>query len=631
MLQHIRKYADNILFKLLLGLIIISFIIAGISGVLSSSNKDYVAVVDGNQYISVTNFIDAKKRQLQQLRSIYPNITSEQIRGLDLDNTVLNQLVTAKLLEIETANLGILIDDSIVLNVIKSNQNFQDNSGSFDKELFKSILSRSKIPEADYVAQIKNDLANKTLLNTLAVQITPSAKLVNAVNSYNNQMLNLEIITVSSKNVANTPPKEEEIVEFYQKNIAQYTIPEYRDIEYLTFSQEQYQNKVNVSDEELQEDLNQYLNQSSANKLFDYYDVIFDSEESAKEALNMLKEKKKWKSVVKKVTGEDAKEFLITKQNANDIPEETRELLKNLKKDENSNILKSDLGYHIIKLVKSANVEINLPELKKEIKQRIIDQKIEQAMFDDVKNVEDELSSGKTIEEVSKQYKLSVNSIKMIDKQGQNQQGKKHQQNPDFTNFVVEAFKLPQGQPSELFPIGETKPGYYILSTSKVYPEKQLPLEKVKADVINALSAENKMANAKKIANELVTKLGTADFDIAIKNYESNVNIATIDLPRPNESQNKDSIIPFENQIELFELKHGEVSKVFQTSNGDFAFAKINAIKNNGKLLSKEEAENIKNGLAYNLSSSINQEYIKYLERKYKVKIHAEVISQIAE
>lgn len=631
MLQHIRKYADNILFKLLLGLIIISFIIAGISGVLSSSNKDYVAVVDGNQYISVTDFIGAKKRQLQQLRSIYPDITSEQIRGLDLDNTVLSQLVTAKLLEIETANLGILIDDSIILNVIKSNQNFQDNSGSFDKELFKSILSRSKIPEADYVAQIKNDLANKALLNTLAIKINPSAKLVNAVNSYNNQMLNLQLIAMSSKNITSNSPKEEEIVAFYQKNITQYTIPEYRDIEYLTFSQEQYQNKVNVSDEELQEDLNQYLNQSSSNKLFDYYDVIFDSEESAKEALNMLKEKKKWKSVVKKVTGEDAKEFLITKQNANDIPEETRELLKNLKKDENSNILKSDLGYHIIKLVKSTNVEINLPELKKEIKQRIIDQKIEQAMFDDVKNVEDELSSGKTIEEVSKQYKLSVNSIKMIDKQGQNQQGKKHQQSPDFINFVVEAFKLPQGQPSELFPIGETKPGYYILSTSKIYPEKQLPLEKVKADVINALSAENKMANAKKIANELVTKLGTADFDIAIQNYKSNVNIATIDLPRPNESQNKDSIIPFENQIELFELKPGEISKVFQTSNGDFVFAKINTIMNNGKLLSKEEADNIKNGLAYNLSSSINQEYIKYLERKYKVKIHAEVISQIAE
>jgi parvulin-like peptidyl-prolyl isomerase len=631
MLQHIRKYADNILFKLLLGLIIISFIIAGISGVLSSSNKDYVAVVDGNQYISVTDFIDAKKRQLQQLRSIYSNITSEQIKGLDLDNTVLSQLVTAKLLEIETANLGILIDDSIVLNVIKSNQNFQDNSGNFDKELFKSILSRSKIPEADYVAQIKNDLANKALLNTLAVQINPSAKLVNAVNSYNNQMLNLQLIAVSSKNITNSPPKEEEIVGFYQKNVTQYTIPEYRDIEYLTFSQEQYQNKVNVSDEELQEDLNQYLNQSSSNKLFDYYDVIFDSEESAKEALSMLKEKKNWKSVVKKVTGEDAKEFLITKQNANDIPEETRELLKNLKKDENSNILKSDLGYHIIKLVKSENVEINLPELKKEIKQRIIDQKIEQAMFDDVKNVEDELSSGKTIEEVSKQYKLSVNSIKMIDKQGQNQQGKKHQQIPDFTNFVVEAFKLPQGQPSELFPIGETKPGYYILSTSKIYPEKQMPLEKVKADVINALSAENKMANAKKIANELVTKLGTADFDIAIKNYKSIVNIVTIDLPRPNESQNRDSIIPFENQIELFELKPGGVSKVFQTSNGDFAFAKINAIKNNGKLLSKEESENIKNGLSYNLSSSINQEYIRYLEKKYKVKIHSEVISQIGE
>ena len=44
MLQYLRKYADNLLFKLLLGFLIVSFVIAGISGILSSSSKDYVAV-----------------------------------------------------------------------------------------------------------------------------------------------------------------------------------------------------------------------------------------------------------------------------------------------------------------------------------------------------------------------------------------------------------------------------------------------------------------------------------------------------------------------------------------------------------------------------------------------------------
>ena len=67
----------------------------------------------------------------------------------------------------------------------------------------------------------------------------------------------------------------------------------------------------NVSDEELQEDLNQHLNQSSAYKLFDYYDVIFDSEDTAKEALSMLNNKRKWKNVIKEITKEDAKEFLV--------------------------------------------------------------------------------------------------------------------------------------------------------------------------------------------------------------------------------------------------------------------------------------------------------------------------------
>ncbi len=632
MLQYLRKYADNLLFKLLLGFLIVSFVIAGISGILSSSSKDYVAVVDGNQYISVIDFVDAKKRQVQKLRSIYPNITSEQMKGMDLDNVILSQLITNKLLEIETANLGILIDDSIVLSVIKTTPDFHDNSGVFDKELFKRILARSNIPESDYVAQIKNDLASKALLNSIAVQITPSDALVSAVNNYNNQKLNLDLITVSTGSLPNSSPNDKEIEEFYQKNIIQYTIPEYRDIEYLVFSPQQYQSKVNVSDEELQEDLNQHLNQSSAYKLFDYYDVIFDSEDTAKEALSMLNNKRKWKNVIKEITKEDAKEFLITKQNANDIPEEIRELLSNLKEDENSNLIKSDLGYHIIKLVKITTAEINVSELKRELKQHLIDQKIEQAMFDDIQHVEDELSSGKTLDEISKQYKISISKIEMINEQGQNPQGQKHKQNPKFSNFVIEAFKLPQGQPSELFPIGESEPGYFVLGTSKIYPSKQKPLSQVRTDIIKSIVLENKMLNANKIINELNSKVGTADFTAGIKDYEVNVKITTLDLPRPNESEmQKKSAIPFENQLEIFELKPGAISKVFQTSNGDFAFAKINAIKNNDQPLSKEEAANIKNGLAYNLSSSINQEYISYLQKKYKVQVHSEVISQIGE
>jgi len=632
MLQYLRKYANNLLFKLLLGFLIISFVIAGISGILNSSNKDYVAVINGDEYISVADFVDAKRRQVQQLRSIYPNITPEQIKAMDLDNTILSQLITNKLLEIETSNLGILIDDSIVLNVIKANPMFHDNSGVFDKELFKRILARNNIPEADYVAQIKNTLASQALLNSLAVQITPSEKLVSAINNYNNQKLNIDLITVSTESLPNSSPNDKEIDEFYQKNIIQYTIPEYRDIKYMIFTPQQYQGKVNVSDQELQEDLNQHLNQSSVQKFFDYYNVIFDSEEDAKKALSMLNDKKKWDSVIKEITKENAKEFLIIKQNANDISEETLEVLSSLKEGENSNLVKSDLGYQIIKLVKTTTTQINIAELKRDLKQHLIDQKIEQAMFDDIKNIEDELASGKTLEEIGKQYKVIVNNIEMINEQGQNQQGQKHKQNPEFLNFIGETFKLPQDQTSELFPIGEYKPGYYVLSTSKIYPSQQIPLAQIKPDVIKTIILENKILNANKISNELLSKVGTADFTAALKNHESNITITTMDLSRPNENDIKrKSVIPFENQLAIFELKPGTFSKVFQTSNGNFAFAKVNAIKNDSKPMSNEEANNIKNGLAYSLISSINQEFIKYLERKYKVEVHSEIISQIGE
>ena len=120
---------------------------------------------------------------------------------------------------------------------------------------FKAFLASNNIPEADYVSQIKNTLASQALLDSLAVQITPSEKLVSAINNYNNQKLNIDLITISTENLPNLSPNDKEIDEFYQKNIIQYTVPEYRDIKYMIFSPQQYQGKVNVSDQELQEDL----------------------------------------------------------------------------------------------------------------------------------------------------------------------------------------------------------------------------------------------------------------------------------------------------------------------------------------------------------------------------------------
>jgi peptidyl-prolyl cis-trans isomerase D len=631
MLQNIRKYSNNFLTKSLLGLLIISFLIWGIGDILRAANKDYVAVVAGDQYISVIDFVEAKKKQLQQLREVYPNITPSQIKALNLDNTILNQLITNKLLELEIKDLGIFIDDSIVLTIITKNPMFQDENGNFDKELFKKILAYNNIPESDYVAQLKLDISNRMLIDSLSTQIIPSDNLINAINNYNNQTLNIDLVKVSIKNLKTELPSDKEIEEFYQKNTAKFTIPEYRDLQYLTITPEQYQSRVTISEQELQEEVDQNLKHASAQNLFDYYDVIFDSEQTAQEALTKLKQNNDFNKVVKELTTENAKEFLITKRNINDIPDNIRNIIINLKENQVSEIIKSDMGYHVIKLIKVVSAKIDVKQLKQDIEQYLINQKIEQLMYDDIKNIEDEISSGKSLEEISKQYKLPINSIGMIDTQGLDKKGQEHSKNPRYVNFVVEAFKLPKNQPSDLLNIDETKPGYYIISVTEIYSAQTQSLEQVRPQIVDELTLANKVTQATKIANELASKINTPEFTMSIKNYSPNVTVTSMNLPRPNESEiyHSNSVIPFATQVEIFELKPNEASKVFQTIPGDIAFAIARTLNKNTASLTKEEAKNIKNSLGYNLKSTIWQDFIRYLEQKYTVEIHSDILNQI--
>ncbi len=633
MLQYLRKYANNFFIKFLLGLLIISFLVWGIGDILRSADKDYVAVIDNDIYISVIDFVETKKEQLQQLRVMYPNISQEQIESLNLNSAVLNRLVTSKLLEIESNNLGIMIDDSIALSVITKNPAFQNEAGEFDRELFKRALVSNNIPESDYVIQLKNELAIKMLMDSLSVQITPSKFLLNAVNTYNNQEYDIDLIKVVTSKLPNYRPKDNEISKFYYNNITNFITPEYRDIKYITITPEQYKNKVIILEKELQTELNQALDQINTNKIHDYYDIIFDSQELAQQAQEKFQQKTTdFAQVVLESNGEDIEEYLIRSQTTAELPKHVNDLVVNMKEGEVSNVIKSDMGYHIIKLLKTTTTKLDLKKLKQETKEHVIAQKIEQAMYEDIKKIEDELSSGETLEEIAHSHKLPIRTVLMITEQGKNNLYKEHESNPNFSNFLVNTFQLPENQPSELFSIDENSLGYYIVNTMKIHHAQQLQIDQVRKQINVTLETEHKNLSANKIINELVSKVGKSEFKETIVAYEPIVTLTSFTLPRPSESAmyHQNSIIPFDSQLEILELSPNNYSKTFQTTEGDFAFAILKSIKINPTKLSTANNDlKLKKGLAYGLSSNIMQEYMSYLEQIHKVKIHTDVLERL--
>lgn len=623
MIAEFRKYTNNILVKLLMGILVVSFLIWGIGDVIRAASKDYVAVVAGDQYISVTDFLDAKKKQVQQLRAVYPNITADQIKALNINDIVINQLVTGKLLQVEASKLGIEIDDKIALDAITRTPSFMNEKGVFDPELFKKVIAYNGIPEREYVDQIKTDFAQKMLLDSLKISLNPSRLLVDAVDNYNNQTAKITLYELALNKLKVKKPTEAEVEKYYHDNIIKFTTKEYRDVEYIEILPEFYKTKVKVSDQELREEMSQALVNQSEQVGFDYYDVLFESEEEANKVLELIAKKESFDKAVKDVTGEDVIQYLIKDQRLNVKQSEIGKILSELKVGGVSNVIKNDIGFHILKLIKENKNSQDIAKVENEIKQHILQQKIEEVMYSDIKNIEDELASGKSLSEIAHDYGFALRRIESVSDQGIGRNDKKIAI-PEHTDFLVEAFKLPENQPSELLNIDDTKAGYYIVSSSKIYPAKEVPFEQVKSKAEANIIEQNEAIEAQKIMANLkadITKLNQ---------YPDIIQKKELDLTRPNDTAtNNGQIVPRNISAAIFESQPGSSSTVFALDNGNYAFAILQKLENAKKPSSDDDLKGLAKGIAYNMSSDVMQQYMSYLGQKYKVEIHSDILHQL--
>lgn len=616
MLSSFRKYTNSLIVKLMLGFLVVTFLIWGIGDVIRSASKDYVAKV-GGEYIMVGDYIESYKRQVQQLRTVYPNLNPQQLKAMNLSSVVIRQLVTNKLLELEAQNLGIIIDDSIILDVISKNPLFAGPDGKFDPEKFKRVLSYNGIVEQEYVTELKNQVAVKMLTDTLDLKLTPSKNLIEAVNNYNNQKANIKLFTVDPQKIALSNFSEDILQQYYQNHLADFTTAEYRDLEYVVITPETYQSKVNVSDQELQQEYNQVMSNNADQKQYDYYDVLFPSKEDAEAALQDVKQGKDFDQVVIQYTGQQAKDFLLNKKNTVQLPEHIKSEINKLSEGDVSPVLNGELGYHFLKLLKISNPQNNdSAKLRQEIKDHMLAQKIEEMMYSDVKSLEDDLSAGKNLAEISKEYGLKLEQLSMVDSAGANRQGTVVV--PSYSNFVEEAFKLPEQQTSEMLSIDDSAPGYFIVSTKKIYPQQQKSFAEVKSTIIKQMTQSAQLTQANNLLQEFKKNRKQ---DELLKNPAATVKERSV--VRIGGDLSPELIQAF------FSLKPEEYSEIFILPSGEYAIAQLTSITNGDVKLTSEESGKLQEMLAYGFNTDLISEYMNYLEDKYKVAIHEDVLAQI--
>ena len=175
---------------LLIFVIIIAFGFGGFGGGFSTGNQNNIAKIN-NTNISTQDFMDYLNQSGLSQQVIKENIDKNVIEEL------LSSLVSMTLLDLEIKDLALVLSKEALVEKLKKNKNFQDESGNFQRTLYEKFLLTNSMSAAMYEIKLKNNVLQRELFAYISGGAKSPKFLTDKYFIENNRKLDIEFIKLN--------------------------------------------------------------------------------------------------------------------------------------------------------------------------------------------------------------------------------------------------------------------------------------------------------------------------------------------------------------------------------------------------------------------------------------------------
>lgn len=249
MLNKVRAVAKSTIFKFILLIIVLAFIISIANNTIFRPNQDRVKFTKAKN-ISEIELIQEKKILSLQMQQ-------NPISDVQLEQMALRTLISQHLFKQLANEYDIVISDDVILDNLYNSQLFLDNNQNFDSNIFQNMLQALNISERQYFAREKNHLAVNTILNSFNNNCYIPSIVVNDMINTLTQIRVLQIVNIDLLNQklhGHLPaPTQEQLKEFYNNHQDMFTEPEKRNIRYIILDSSYFTNQVKFNKDILKE------------------------------------------------------------------------------------------------------------------------------------------------------------------------------------------------------------------------------------------------------------------------------------------------------------------------------------------------------------------------------------------
>ncbi|UGB02847.1 peptidylprolyl isomerase [Leclercia sp. G3L] len=353
MMDSLRTAANSLVLKIIFGIIIVSFILTGVSGYLIGGSANYAAKVN-DQEISRGQFENAfageRNRMQQQLGDQFSELAANEGYMKNLRQQTLNRLIDEALLDQYAREIGLSISDDQVKKAIFSTPAFQ-NDGKFDNTRYNAIVNQMGMTPDQYAQALRNQLTTQQLINAVVgTDFMLKGEADELATLVSQQRIVREATFDVNALAAKQQASDEEVKSYYEQNKNNFTSPEQFRVSYIKLDAAAMQE--NATDTEIQSYYDQHQDQFTQPQRNRFSIIQTKTEAEAKEALDELNKGTDFATVAKEKSTD-----IISAKNGGDMGwlEEgtTPDELKNAglkEKDQLSGVIKSSVGFLVVRL-----------------------------------------------------------------------------------------------------------------------------------------------------------------------------------------------------------------------------------------------------------------------------------------
>ncbi len=586
MLEKIREGSQGPAAKIILGLVILSFALAGIGGYLGQTTEQPVAEVNGVK-ISQTEFSRAysneRARLEQQFGEYFAQIAADPNYMAQIRSSVVDRLVQQELQNQLAQELGLRVSDEQVKNAIVEMPYFQVG-GEFSNDRYLQVIRQMNFQPDRFREYLRDEMTRSQLVSALAGTDFVLDNELQQTLALQQQTRAIDYAVLSKDLVKNeVSVTADEIQNYYDLNQNQFQSPEQVAVNYIELKADELEPLEPVTEEALatyyQEQKNQYLEPERRRVSHILVDAGDDPQAAEEKAQALLAELKAGADFAE--LAEQKSDDIVSAEMGGDLdwierdmmdPEFEAAAFELAEVGDITDVVESEFGFHIIQLTDIQTQQVqSFEEVKDELRAELEKTaKIDAFYQKQTEVAELAFEVADTLKDAAEMAEVEVKSTELVSRAALPEP----LNTPAISNTIFSPELLEDRVNSEVL---EVAPEHIVVVRVEEHkPAATKPLEEVQAQIKAQLIDEKAATLIAEKAQSLFEQLQAGE---SLAQVVASQNVAVKSV---NELQRRSREVPPAITSEAFKLPHPGVAETetaqVALNNGDAALLVLKSV-----------------------------------------------------